>query len=135
MDMPDQPHQLFGAFVLAKAPAYSVISRIDASEALVRTWFRVVHYFHFCNNILIYHLSNDYPDCSMDDSSIVSEKLLKRLLAFKSFCDNELNVKTNFKINGKVHVKVNAKCIMCKSMSKSISKSITKLILKDQSPR
>lgn len=36
IDMPDMPHQLFGALVLAQAPANSVISKIDTTSALVR---------------------------------------------------------------------------------------------------
>lgn len=35
IDMPDQPNQLFGAFVLAKIRPLSTIRKIDSSEAMV----------------------------------------------------------------------------------------------------
>lgn len=35
MDMPDQPGQLYAAFVMAKAPPHSTITGIDTSKAMV----------------------------------------------------------------------------------------------------
>lgn len=41
IDLPDLPFQLYGALVLAKAPANSVIRKINPDGALVRYTFSI----------------------------------------------------------------------------------------------
>lgn len=48
IDIPDSPHQLYGALVLAEAPANSVIAKIDTTKALVRVKFNNVFTTLFC---------------------------------------------------------------------------------------